>query len=569
MKTQTQSPLSAFVTITDDSIEATIQDRRADAVAVFAPLNDAQRISLATDAWSIGLRALTNAYKQADESRLSDIGKTLKDDLDKQLESYVERQQSGFVQSLAKYFDPRDGQVIGRLEMFLRDEGELATTMNRFLAPETGVIAQTLARELGEKSLLLRRLSPTDSEGVLFMLESKIREALASNQTELAHALDPLAEDGAVARFLDALRTQLEDADNNRSKQLALATKALDANDETSLLSRLMRETTAARTAFVSSMNPDLPNSPMAMMKSALTSLLQQHTKSQQETMTLFADRQAKLEKDIRESLIRLEERKLANAKSTRGGFDFEQIVLRFVQQAVQSAPIHVDTTGNTVGSKANCKVGDQVLRFTGESIYAGGAAVVEAKRDSSYTVSRALQELELARGNRAASSGLFVMAKSHASPSFPNFARYGTDIIVVWDENDESTDPYLHAAVTLALALATPGRRKEDSGEIDALSDIEHRVQKELDRLEKMRKLSESIRNDADKLSEEVRKGGDALGVLLKKAKSTLKALNVELAADGAEKNSPVLLPSTSLADARAVIANTNGADPKQLESA
>ena len=44
------------------------------------------------------------------------------------------------------------------------------------------------------------------------------------------------------------------------------------------------------------------------------------------------------------------------------------------------------------------------------------------------------------------------------------------------------------------------------------------------------MRKLAESIRDDADKLTEEVRKGGNALDLLLRKAKSTLKALDVEL---------------------------------------
>ncbi len=80
--------------------------------------------------------------------------------------------------------------------------------MARFLAPEHGALAQTLARELGENSVLLKRLSPTDSEGVVFLLEAKLREALAESQVEVARALDPIAEDGAVARFLRALREE-------------------------------------------------------------------------------------------------------------------------------------------------------------------------------------------------------------------------------------------------------------------------------------------------------------------------------------------------------------------------
>jgi hypothetical protein len=75
------------------------------------------------------------------------------------------------------------------------------------------------------------------------------------------------------------------------------------------------------------------------------------------------------------------------------------------------------------------------------------------------------------------------------------------------------------------------------------------------LERLGKMRKLAESIRDDADKLGEEVRKGGNALDLLLRKAKSTLKALNVELTEAEDAKMAPVLLPAGSLVEARAAL--------------
>ena len=44
------------------------------------------------------------------------------------------------------------------------------------------------------------------------------------------------------------------------------------------------------------------------------------------------------------------------------------------------------------------------------------------------------------------------------------------------------------------------------------------------------MKKLAERIRKDAEELGEELRKGGDKLTLLLRNAKATLKALNVEL---------------------------------------
>jgi hypothetical protein len=547
--------LTVLVDADGDTIETHIRDRRAETLAVFAPLTEVQRTGLVTDAWLIGLRALMNACKQAEESRLQDIGRALKDDIDKQLAAYVESQQTTFVQVLARYFDPRDGQVITRLEAFLRDGGDLTKTMERFLAPQGGELAQTLARQLGENSPLLKRLSPTDSEGVLFLLETKLREVLADNQAEVTRALDPVAEDGAVARFLRALRTELEKADDDRSKQLALATRALDANDEDSLLSRLMRETSAAKNAFAAAMNPEVPTSPMAVLKNTLSTLLQDHVKTQKESMALLHERQTKFEQGVREALVRLEERKRGDAKSTRGGFTYEDAVLRFVQRAVQGAPIEVSTTANTVGAKPACKKGDQVLRFTGESVYAGGTLVVEAKRDGGYSVRAALEELELARGNRSAAAGVFVLAKSHAPTAFPAFARYGSAILVIWDDEDEQTDPYLHAAILLGLALASHQRRPDDEGDLRALSDIEHRIQKELERLDKMRKLADSIRDDADKLGEEIRKGGNSLDLLLRKAKSTLKALDVELTEAENARTTPVTLPATSLVAARAAL--------------
>lgn len=201
--------------------------------------------------------------------------------------------------------------------------------MEKFLSPEHGALARTLAKELGENSPLLRRLSPTDNEGIVHVLEGRIRQALEQNQLAVTKALDPLAQDGAVARFLRTLRKDMEKADNDRTKQLTLVTKALDANDESSLFSRLMRETQSARVTFVRAMNPDEPGSPLAVLKTSLTTLLDKQAKSQTEAMVAIEERQQKLDQYIRDSVARLEERRRGDARSARGGTNFEDIALR------------------------------------------------------------------------------------------------------------------------------------------------------------------------------------------------------------------------------------------------
>jgi hypothetical protein len=135
---------------------------------------------------------------------------------------------------------------------------------------------------------------------------------------ELVRALDPLAVDGAVARFLKSLREELKSADEDRAKQLASALNALDANDQNSLINRLVRETNSARHAVLHAVNPDAPDSPMAIMKQTLTTLLKEHSRSQAETLKLQQERQERFEKDVRDALVRLEAKRSQDQNSPR-----------------------------------------------------------------------------------------------------------------------------------------------------------------------------------------------------------------------------------------------------------
>lgn len=541
------APLTVLVDLQNNAVETHIADRRPETLSVFLPLDETRRSGLATDAWTVGLRAVMNAHRLAEESRLTDIGKSVLEEVDAQLTGYLDRQHEALVHTLQRYFDPSDGQVVTRIDGFLKDGGDLSRAMEKFLGAEHGVLATTLAKALGESSPLLQRLSPTDSQGVVALIEMRVRQALDENRNAVALALDPVAPDGAVARFLKSLKGELEKADGERTRQLAFATKALDANDESSLLSRLMRETQAARQAMLQAMNPDAAGSPLAILKASLTTMLESHAKSQAEVMSAFEERQTKLNQEIREVVARLDERKRSDAVSPRGGRRFEDLVCAFTHEALTGVPAFIEDTGNTVGARSACKVGDQVVRFHQESIYAGTAIVIEAKRDASYTMAKALTELEVARSNRTAQAAVFVLAKSHATNGFPSFGRCGNDVLVIWDENDPNTDAFLQAAILMALGLATRQRRGDDDGNIKALADIEQRIEKELKRHETMRALTEAIQKKAEELGDELRKGTKGLQTLVKNAKATLKALNVEQAALDEERAEPLALPTTT----------------------
>jgi hypothetical protein len=554
-----EAQLAVTVIASAEVVAAEVKDARPDAVHIFGELTERQREQLAHDAWAIGLRALANAHSQAQEARLQDVGTALLDDIDRQLKAHIETQQQTISSVLGRFFDPTEGQVTQRLTAFVDDQGVLARLLEHYLGPQNSVLAEALARQVGETSPLFKRLSPTDSEGLVKTLEEQLRKVMGEGHADLVRALDPVSEGGAVSRFLKSLREELKGADEDRAKQLAAALAALDGNDENSLINRLVRETHRARHAVLNAVNPDAPESPMAIMKTALTTLLKEHSTSQADLLLAQQERQERFEKEVREALTRMETKRHQDQKTPRGGLDFEQAVTEFVTAAVRGASCVVDVTGNSPGNVSRCKKGDVVIRFTTESAFDGSAVVFEAKRDASYTTQKALDELDAARKNREAAAGVFVMAKSHAPESFPRFSRYGHNVLITWDDRDSSTDAYLHAAVLLGLGLVTRKKTQGEEGDVNALHDIENRIEGEISRLDKMEKYNDSVRRNSDNIGDEIRKANKALGLLLRKAKSALTALNVELLEEDVERASPIDTGNRSFDEAVAALPRTN----------
>lgn len=110
------------------------------------------------------------------------------------------------------------------------------------------MLVETLTKHVGEQSALFKRLSPTDSEGLVAVLGERMRRVLREEHSEFEKALDPLQEDGAVGRFIAKLREELKRAEDDQAKQLKIALAALDTTKEDSLLNQMRRETQQART---------------------------------------------------------------------------------------------------------------------------------------------------------------------------------------------------------------------------------------------------------------------------------------------------------------------------------
>src|SRR5262245_29361174 len=155
-----------------------------------------------------------------------------------------------------------------------------------------------------------------------------------------------------------------------------------------------------------------------------------------------------------------------------------------------------------------------------------------------------------------------------HAPDGFPTFARFGSNVLVVWDETNAASDPYLQAAILLGLCLTTRVKTVGGQGDLEAMRDIEGRIEDELQRLEKMEKYNEGIRKNSDGIADEIRKAQRQLDLLLRKAKSTLTALNIELNDEIVERSTPITLPSESYTVATTALSALSGAQPAASSS-
>jgi hypothetical protein len=69
------------------------------------------------------------------------------------------------------------------------------------------------------------------------------------------------------------------------------------------------------------------------------------------------------------------------------------------------------------------------------------------------------------------------------------------------------------------------------------------------------MEKHNKGIRKTSDGIADEIRKAQRQLDLLLRKAKSTLTALNVELHEEAVERSTPIALPSDSFTAATSAL--------------
>lgn len=284
----------------------------------------------------------------------------------------------------------------------------------------------------------------------------------------------------------------------------ALLGKHLDG-DRSTMARTLAEALRVQRDTILREFSRDRPDSAVSRLLGEITKANGTLGKELTDVVSAFAESNARFQTDVRATLEGLRVRREEAARSSQHGHTFEYAAGELLQMEAQHAGDVCERLSGTPGREGR-KTGDYVVTLGPESGAPGARIAIECKAEKGYTEAEALEELGLARKNREARAGVFVVARESAKEGFATFRRVGADVLVIWDANDPGTDVYLKAAVSVARALVVEQHRRSDQTETD-VREIEQSVRA----IERLVTTVESIAHDARNIVKKGTKIGKA----------------------------------------------------------
>jgi hypothetical protein len=170
------------------------------------------------------------------------------------------------------------------------------------------------------------------------------------------------------------------------------------------------------------------------------------------------------------------------------------------------------------------------------ESVAAGARVVVEAKERAGTSLASALEEVETARKNRRAQVGVFVFSGRDAPEGTQPLARFGNDLVVVWDSGDPGSDVFLVAALSVARALCTRARARQEVLEADfeSIDRAVREVEKQAGLLKEISRWATTIQSNSEKILDRSRLMRLALEKQVETLDERMEALEASLEPTG-----------------------------------
>jgi hypothetical protein len=451
-----------------------------------------ERTRFARTALRIGVIALNQAQGRIDAESVRNEGDRLVREMEGKLADYRKQTESLLASTLKDYFDPQNGRFNERVERLVRQDGDLEKLMRAQVEQQERTLADTLTRHVGENSLLMQHLSPDDSNRFLGALKANIETTLAEQANAILREFSLDNGEGALSRLVKELKDRHGEVSDGLQKRIGEVVQEFSLDNEQSALSRLVRRVEEAQGRISAEFTLDAENSALARMKRELTQMIEAQNQAAQAFQTRVVS-----------ELEAMRAKKAAEAASTTHGLDFQQACFAALQDLANRAGDIAEDTGNSTGAIRYSKVGDAIVTLGPDNAAAGARIAIEIKEAGNYTLKSTLEEIDTARKNREAGVGLFIHSRRTAPAGLEPLARFGNDIVVTWDAEDETTDAWLKAGLLTAKALAVRAAtdHAERAADFQAIDKSLAEIQRQVKYLDDIRTWSGTIKNNAEKV--------------------------------------------------------------------
>lgn len=482
-----------------------------------------ERNDYAVGALRIGLISLRHARGQIDADAVKRESDRLLSELKQSLESYRGQLNDNLSNCLREYFDPSGGKFQERVERLIRKDGDLEQVLRRQIGRDDSELAKTLTAHIGNNSPLMRILDPKEATGVVQKLRESVDESLQAEREQILQQFSLDDKQSALSRLVVELGSKNENLQQALSEKVGEVVAEFSLDNEDSALSRLVRKVETAQQTISSEFSLDNEQSALSRMSAVIskaTAAIDDNLTLDKEKSALFRLKRELLDvldrhegqansfqAEVKASLAEIRGKREESARSTTHGKDFESSVWEFVSREAQRSGDMPSKTGATTGAIKNCKVGDCTITLGQDTVAPGEKIVLEAKEEAKFDFSKAQSEIETARKNREAAVGVFVLSSKAAPEGQEILLRQGSDVFVVWDADDLSSDINLKAAIMLAKALCVRQAkvRSEDTAGFEHLDAAILELQREAKRLAEIKTWTETIKNNSVKVLSQV----------------------------------------------------------------
>lgn len=352
-----------------------------------------------------------------------------------------------------------DRNILEYLAQFQNEETQCEKALE---ALKVGVIAIQSASPTLDTQVVQAKFSE---------VEGRMREQLADFQRKVTDDFCRyFEEEGVVPRSIDGIF-------GDRGTLTATFQRFFDPKE--GKLSRLMQDQIGPQSTFGKALDPQNKQGIVALIEARVQELVESKLDEVLVQFSLDKDgsSMSRLKTMLSEFFGQLNQslgiKAATAAEAERGhvkGIEFEKDLYDIFARLGRELCDDTEMVRGIVGAVSRCKKGDYVATL-GETSGAPGHKVVVEVKNQPTRLNDAIDELQEAKKNREASSGIFVFARGCEPCEVGDFRRIGEDFYVTVQREDLAAEKpllYFDSAYKIARALTVASARKGTAGELD-----------------------------------------------------------------------------------------------------